>query len=150
MLFVPASRPDMIAKAVSAAADAVCLDLEDSVAPAEKGAARGHVVEALRRLDFGGRARVVRMNPVDTAFAYRDVVDVFEAVGDRVDLLMVPKVGEPRDVQLVKTLLRQVAVAARRAVRADAAEASPRGVRARGRHRPRGANRDGEGVSQHP
>ena len=47
MLFVPASRPDMIEKALNSAADAVCIDLEDSVAPADKPAARANV--ALRR-----------------------------------------------------------------------------------------------------
>ena len=50
-LFVPASRPDMIPKAAASAADAVCIDLEDAVAPQEKASSRGHVVEALRSLE---------------------------------------------------------------------------------------------------
>lgn len=49
MLFVPASRPDMIEKALNSAADAICIDLEDSVAPADKPAARVNVAEAWRR-----------------------------------------------------------------------------------------------------
>jgi citrate lyase subunit beta/citryl-CoA lyase len=108
LLFVPASRPAMIEKAAASAADAVCLDLEDSVVPAEKSAARGHIVRALCELDFGQRARVVRINGLDTPFAYRDLVDVVEAVGDRVDLVMVPKVGGPRDVAFVDMLLSQI------------------------------------------
>jgi citrate lyase beta subunit len=108
LLFVPASRPDMIAKAAGSAADSVCLDLEDSVAPTEKATSREHVVRALREIDFGDRARVVRINGLDTPYAYRDVVDVVEAAGDRLDLVMVPKVGRPRDVEFVETLLAQV------------------------------------------
>jgi citrate lyase beta subunit len=107
-LFVPASRPDMIAKAATAAADAVCIDLEDSVPLGEKVAARGHVVRALLDGDFGTRVRIVRINAIDTAFAYRDLIDVVEAVGDRLDLIMVPKVGSPRDVAFVETLLWQI------------------------------------------
>ena len=104
----------MIAKAAASEADAVCLDLEDSVAPAEKAAARGEVVQALRGVDFGWRRRVLRINGLDTAFAYRDLIDIIEAAGDRVDLVMVPKVGAARDVAFVDTLLSQIEWAHRR------------------------------------
>ena len=107
-LFVPASRPDMIPKAAASAADAVCIDLEDAVAPQEKASSRGHVVDALRSLDFGARTRIVRINGLDTPYAYRDLVDVIEAAGDRVDLVMVPKVGGARDVVFVDMLLSQI------------------------------------------
>lgn len=108
MLFVPATRRAMIEKAARSAADAVCLDLEDSVAPAEKVAARGHVVRALREIDFGPRTRIVRVNALDTPFAYRDLIDVVEEAGDRLDLVMLPKVGAPRDVVFVEMLLQQI------------------------------------------
>jgi citrate lyase beta subunit len=108
LLFVPASRPAMIEKAAASAADAVCLDLEDSVAPADKAASRDHVVRSLREIDFGRRARVVRINGLDTAYAYRDLIDIVEAAGDRLDLVMVPKVSGPRDVAFVETLLSQI------------------------------------------
>jgi len=107
-LFVPASRPDMIPKAASSAADAVCIDLEDAVAPGEKAASRAHVVQALRTLDFGARTRIVRINGVDTPYAYRDLVEVIEGAGDRVDLVMVPKAGGARDVVFVDMLLSQI------------------------------------------
>jgi citrate lyase subunit beta/citryl-CoA lyase len=107
-LFVPASRPDMIPKAAASAADAVCIDLEDAVAPAEKAASRVHVVQALRTIDFGVRTRIVRINGIDTSYAYRDLVEVIEAAGDRVDLVMVPKVGSANDVAFVDTLLSQI------------------------------------------
>jgi citrate lyase beta subunit len=108
MLFVPATRPAMIEKAAGSAADAVCLDLEDAVVPADKARARQQVVEALSGLDFGGRARMVRINALDSPYAYRDLVDVVEAAGDRVDLVMIPKVGAARDVVFVDMLLSQI------------------------------------------
>ncbi len=108
MLFVPASRPAMIEKAVASAADAVCMDLEDSVVPEEKPAARHHIIRALTDLDFGRRARIVRINALDTAYAYRDLVQLVEAAGDRIDLIMVPKVGSVRDLAFVDILLTQI------------------------------------------
>lgn len=107
-LFVPGSRPEMIAKAAASAAASVCIDLEDAVAPAEKPAARGHAVRALTTLDFGRRARVVRINAIDTAFAYRDLVEVVEGAGNRLDAIMVPKAASARDIEFVDTLLGQI------------------------------------------
>jgi citrate lyase subunit beta/citryl-CoA lyase len=98
----------MMRKAAASAADAVCLDLEDAVAPAGKSEARRHVVAALRELEFGGRVRIVRMNGVDTPFAYRDLVEVVEEAGASIDLVMIPKVGSARDVAFVDTLLTQI------------------------------------------
>lgn len=107
-LYVPASKPAMIQKAAASAADAICIDLEDSVAPAEKAASRANVIRALKEIDFGHRVRMFRINALDTSFAYRDLVEVVEAVGDRVDVVMVPKVGSARDVEFVETLLSQI------------------------------------------
>jgi citrate lyase beta subunit len=107
-LFVPAARPDMIAKAARSAADAVCLDLEDSVAPDQKEASRAHIIKALQTLDFGARVRMVRINALDTPFAYRDVIEVVEAAGQQLDLIMLPKVNAARDVQFLDTLLTQI------------------------------------------
>jgi citrate lyase beta subunit len=111
MLFAPATKPAMFDKAAASAADAVCLDLEDSVAPEEKATARANVVAALERLDFGPRLRIVRVNGLDTPFAYRDLVDVAEAVGDRLDVFMLPKVEAPRDIHFLDTLLTQIEAA---------------------------------------
>ena len=108
LLFVPASRPAMIAKAALSAADAVCLDLEDSVIDAEKPLARAEAVRAFNELDFGRRLRLVRINGLDTPFAYRDLVDVVEGAGTRIDLVMVPKAGSPADLAFVDTLLTQI------------------------------------------
>jgi citrate lyase beta subunit len=108
MLFVPAARWPMIVKAAASDADAVCIDLEDSVPASEKEASRTNVVRALAELDFGRRLRMFRINAVSTSFAYRDVIDVVEAVGDRLDLVMIPKAESPADVAFVATLLSQI------------------------------------------
>jgi malyl-CoA/(S)-citramalyl-CoA lyase len=112
MLFVPAARPEMLRKAAASDADAVCLDLEDSVAPDAKPAARAHAIEALRELDFGRRVRILRINALDTPFAYRDLIEVVEAAGERLDLVMLPKANGPDDVRFVDLLLTQVELAA--------------------------------------
>ena len=57
MLYVPASRPNMIEKAAASDADAVCIDLEDAVIVDEKPASRANVVRAFRELDFGRKLK---------------------------------------------------------------------------------------------
>src|SRR5690348_10446171 len=105
MLYVPASRPEMIAKAARSAADAVCIDLEDAVAPEQKEASRANVVRALLEIDFGRRTRLVRINGLDTMFGYRDVIDVVEPAGRALDCIMLPKSRGPDDVRFVDQLL---------------------------------------------
>ena len=108
MLFVPGSKPALMPKAAAGQADAVCFDLDDSVVPAEKAASRSHVVRGLQELDFGSRVRMVRINALDTEYAYRDLVEVIEDAGDRVDVVMVPKVDGPGDIAFVDRLLTQI------------------------------------------
>ena len=109
-LAVPASRPELFAKAVTSDADYVFLDLEDAVAPAEKEGARGHAIAALRDHDWRNRGKTVslRINGLDTHYMYRDVVDVVEAAGDRLDTVLIPKVGVPADVYMVDAMLTQI------------------------------------------
>jgi len=108
MLFVPAARWNMIEKAAASGADAVCLDLEDSVPPDEKPAARANCIRAFPELDFRRTTRMLRINGLDTPFAYRDLIEVVEAAGGSIDLVMLPKAGRPEDVIFVETLLRQM------------------------------------------
>lgn len=109
-LAVPASRPELFSKALHGDADYVFLDLEDAVAPAEKEGARAHAVRALREHDWRGRGKTIslRINGLDTPFMYRDVVDVVEQSGDRLDTVLIPKVGVPADVYMVDALLTQI------------------------------------------
>jgi len=107
-LSTPASSERMIESAVRSEADLVFLDLEDAVAPAEKDAARSRAADALRELDWGVRTRAVRINGVDTPWAYQDVIEVVRGAGDALDVLIIPKVRAPRDVWWVETLLDQL------------------------------------------
>ena len=108
VLLVPASNWNMIQKTAASPADAVCIDLEDAVTVDEKEASRANVVRAYRDLDFGGKLRMYRINGLDTHYAYRDLIDVVEAAGDCIDLIVVPKVNRPEDVYVVETLLTQI------------------------------------------
>jgi citrate lyase subunit beta/citryl-CoA lyase len=110
---VPGSEAQMIAKALESAADWVFLDLEDSVAVADKEQARKNVIRALLEMDWRGRGKTisVRINGLDTHYMYRDVVDVVEQAGHRLDVVMIPKVGVPADVYLVDALLTQIEAA---------------------------------------
>jgi citrate lyase subunit beta/citryl-CoA lyase len=98
----------MLGKAPSLPADEVFLDLEDSVAPGEKEAARGNVIAALNGNEWGDKTVVVRINAIDTRWAYRDVIEVVEAAGENIDCLMIPKVQAPGEVEFVDHLLRMI------------------------------------------
>jgi citrate lyase subunit beta/citryl-CoA lyase len=98
----------MMAKAAASTADLVFLDLEDSVAPAEKKAARALVGDALLAHDWGTKTRAVRVNGVHTRWAHGDLVEVVTRAGAVLDVVIVPKVTAPRDVWFVETLLDQL------------------------------------------
>lgn len=108
ILLVPASNWSMIQKTAAAPADAVCIDLEDAVALGEKETSRANVIRAFTELDFGKKLKMYRMNGLDTGFAYRDIIDIVEAAGERIDLIVVPKVNRPEDIYFVDTLLSQI------------------------------------------
>jgi malyl-CoA/(S)-citramalyl-CoA lyase len=108
---VPGSNPTFMEKASKGLADVVFLDLEDAVAPDEKEKARKYVIEALHDLDWSGKTVSVRINGLDTQYMYRDVVDVMEQVGDKLDLIMIPKVGTASDVYMVDALVNQIEIA---------------------------------------
>jgi malyl-CoA/(S)-citramalyl-CoA lyase len=106
-LAVPGSQPQLFEKAAKSTADVVFLDLEDAVAPDDKPQARKNVIQALRDIDWGRKTMSVRINGLDTHFMYRDVVDVMEQAGERLDLIMIPKVGTAADVYAVDMLVTQ-------------------------------------------
>jgi malyl-CoA/(S)-citramalyl-CoA lyase len=107
-LFGPGSRPALFEKMAASAADVVNLDLEDSVAPSDKDMARATVIEAIGAVDWGGKLLSVRINGLDTPWWYRDVVDLLEQAGDRLDQIMIPKVGCAADVYAVDALVTAV------------------------------------------
>jgi citrate lyase beta subunit len=109
-LAVPGSNPGMFQKALDGEADYIFLDLEDAVAPGDKERARTNVIQALLELDWRGRGKTisVRINGIDTHYMYRDVVDVVEQAGHRLDTILIPKVGVPADVYMVEAMVSQI------------------------------------------
>ena len=109
-LAVPGSNPDMFEKAANSAADYVFLDLEDAVSPGDKVQARKNIIEALRDIDWRKKAKTisVRINSIDTHYMYRDLVDLVEKAGDRLDTILIPKVGVAADVYMVDAMLTQI------------------------------------------
>jgi citrate lyase subunit beta/citryl-CoA lyase len=100
--FVPGGQEKMIAKALTLPADGLILDLEDAVPPPLKPATRPIVRRWLETLDFGGRERWVRMNPIFTEHA---VPDLEETIAARPDGYIVPK---PRAAEDVRRIVAQL------------------------------------------
>jgi citrate lyase subunit beta/citryl-CoA lyase len=100
----------MFEKALNSNADYIFLDLEDAVSPNDKLAARENIIKALKEINWKekGKTISVRINSLDTHYMYRDVVDITEQVGDRVDTILIPKVGTDSDVYMVDCLLTQI------------------------------------------
>ncbi|WP_323038395.1 L-malyl-CoA/beta-methylmalyl-CoA lyase [Gemmobacter sp.] len=110
-LFGPGSRPALFEKMAASAADVINLDLEDSVAPSDKAAARVNIIKATHEVDWGTKLLSVRINGLDTPFWYRDVVDLLEQTSDRLDQIMIPKVGCAADVYAVDALVTAIEAA---------------------------------------
>ena len=107
-LSVPGSSEKMLAKAPTLDADMVFLDMEDSVSPLEKEAARPKVVDAIRSQDWGDRVMCVRINAWDTKWTVGDIVDVVGKAGERLDEIMLPKVQTAAEVVATDLVLTQV------------------------------------------
>ena len=109
-LAVPGSSPQMFEKAVNSDADYIFLDLEDAVSPNDKLTARENTIKALREIDWRGKGKTisVRINGLDTEYMYRDVINIMEEVGDKVDTILIPKVGTESDVYQVDCMLSQI------------------------------------------
>jgi malyl-CoA/(S)-citramalyl-CoA lyase len=112
-LAVPGSNPGLFEKAAKSAADVIFLDCEDAVAPDDKEQARKNIIRGLNDVDWGAKTIMVRINGLDTHYMYRDVIDIVEAC-ERLDMLLIPKVGVAADVYAVDMLVTQVEAAARR------------------------------------
>ena len=108
---VPASSERFIAKARDLAVDEVMLDLEDSVAPVEKPAARDVAVAALKEGGWEGKLVAVRVNGATTPWAYQDVIAVVEGAPGAVNSLILPKVSDPAAVLWLDILLSQLELA---------------------------------------
>ncbi|MGL4280871.1 MAG: HpcH/HpaI aldolase/citrate lyase family protein [Albidovulum sp.] len=101
VLYIPGSRERALEKARELPADAIIFDLEDAVAAEEKPAARALLAQVLAEHDYGGRARIVRVNGLDTQWGREDIMAF---AGARIDALLIPKVGSPADLEKVAAL----------------------------------------------
>ncbi len=110
-LFGPGSRPALFEKMAASDADVINLDLEDSVAPSDKASARANIIAAISDVEWGDKTLSVRINGLDTPYWYRDVVDLMEQAGDRLDQIMIPKVGCAADVYAVDALVTAIETA---------------------------------------
>jgi malyl-CoA/(S)-citramalyl-CoA lyase len=109
-LAVPGSSPGMFEKALNSGVDFVFLDLEDAVAPDDKIQARKNVIQALNDLDWKGHGITVsvRINGLDTQYMVRDVVDLVEQAGHKIDTLLIPKAGVYADIYMVQAMVTQL------------------------------------------
>lgn len=106
-LFVPATSPRFFEKGAASDADGVILDLEDAVSPDKKEDARAAAVQALGEVNWGSKNMAVRINGLETALTYKDVVELLENC-PRLDLIVLPMVNAPEDVHVVSTLIDQI------------------------------------------
>ncbi len=109
-LAVPGSSPEMFEKALNSKADYIFLDLEDAVSPMDKVTARQNVIKALKEINWKDKGKTisVRINSPDTHYMYRDIIEIVEEVGEKLDTILLPKAGTASDVYMIDCLLTQI------------------------------------------
>jgi citrate lyase beta subunit len=123
VLYMPGSNPRALDKARVLAADALILDLEDAVAPAEKARARELVAEAVETGGYGKRKLLIRINGLETEWGEADLVRAAKAGPDAI---LLPKVEAATDVARVAVQLERLGAPA--GTRIWAMLETPRGV----------------------
>jgi citrate lyase subunit beta/citryl-CoA lyase len=100
----------MFEKALNSKADYIFLDLEDAVSPMDKVTARQNVIKGLREINWKekGKTISVRINSPDTHYMYRDLIEIVEEVGEKLDTILLPKAGTASDVYMIDCLLTQI------------------------------------------
>lgn len=107
-LSVPGHIPKMHRKALNSSADVVMFDLEDSVPADQKENARFCIIETLQSGHLNDKTIAVRINAVDTPYAYREVVDLVEQAGSHIEAIVVPKINHPGDIHFMDRLLNGI------------------------------------------
>ena len=109
-LAVPGSSPKMFEKAINSNADVIFLDLEDAVSPQDKIPSRQNIIKAIKEMNWKekGKTISIRINSLDTHYMYRDVIEIVEEVGEKIDTILIPKAGSSSDVYMVDCLLTQI------------------------------------------
>ena len=127
VLYMPGSKSRALDQAATLPADALILDLEDAVSPAEKSAARDLVCEAVKSRPFGPREVIVRINGAQTEWGGADLAAAADA---RPDAILLPKVESPDDIAKARGVAGDIAIWAmmetpRGLLNADAIAAAP-------------------------
>ena len=104
-LFGPGSRPELFEKMASSQADVINLDLEDSVAPPSKVEARHNISKAISDIDWADKTLSVRINGLDTEYWVDDILSLVDNSIERLDCIMIPKVGNSSDIYTVDALV---------------------------------------------
>lgn len=105
VLFMPGSNARAVAKARTLPADGIILDLEDSVAPDAKAAARAQIAEEVAAGGFGGRELIIRVNHLQSPWWQDDLAMAAKA---RPDAILVPKILGPDDIDLIARKLDEL------------------------------------------
>jgi citrate lyase subunit beta/citryl-CoA lyase len=105
VLYMPGANDRALEKAKALPADAVILDLEDSVAPEAKVQARERVCAAVREGGYGRRELVIRTNALETVWGTTDLLAAAEAAPDAI---LIPKVAHPGDIISAAKILKSV------------------------------------------
>ena len=111
ILSVPGHIEKMHLKAAKSPADVIMLDLEDSVPPDQKVPARNRIIKTIEEMKFSGFRLTVRINDLTTAFAYRDLIEIWEACGKKIDAVVIPKVETAGDIHFADRLLTGIETA---------------------------------------
>ena len=104
-LYLPGNNPDLMLNAGLFGSDCVILDLEDSVAPLEKDAARVLVRNTLLSVDFSGTERIVRINPLSTEYGLADLEMIVPAGPETI---LVPKCDEAADIEKIDGIMTRI------------------------------------------
>ena len=100
---IRAKMPELIRQV-----DLICGNLEDAIPAADKEAARAGFIELARANEFGRTGLWTRVNALNSPWVLEDILEIMAAVGDKLDVLMLPKVEGPWDIHYLDQLLAQL------------------------------------------
>ena len=107
-LILPATDWQALEQAVSTDADLIVIDLDDLVAPEHKVKARLNAIKALTEINWESRPKAIRINALNTPYAYLDLTEIVCKAGQSLELMLIPKVDRVEDVQFIDLLLGQM------------------------------------------
>ncbi len=130
--FFPPQLPKVVAKLpeIAPTVDVLCANLEDAIPMADKEAARAGLVTVGKTLDMGETQLWTRVNSLDSPWGLDDLITLVTEIGDKLDVIMIPKVEGPEDIHYVDRLLAQLEAKAglRRPILVHALLETARGV----------------------